>query len=92
MATEFGLADQMNNIVICQDYPDNYNAFKDISSKKAELYKRKKEIEDNILELMASSQCELLDNVKLIEELEKSQNQQTSIKSMELKSKGIVNE
>lgn len=92
MATEQGLKDQMSNLMLEKDYPDNYAQFKDVKSIEAKLQKEMKDIEDIILKEMNNKEVELLDNVALIQELDNAKVKKNEMDKHEKKSKVIVKE
>lgn len=72
MVTEDGLKDQMLNIVITHQDPVNMKKRNDAIIKKAANLKKKAELEDKILNQIASSEVDILEDDVLIQVLDES--------------------
>ena len=72
MATEDGLMDQMLGVTVKQERPDLEEKLEKLIIEDAENKRQLKEIEDNILELLAKAEGNILDDAVLIETLSQS--------------------
>lgn len=70
--TEVGLEDQMLNIVVTHEDPNNMKKRNDAIVKKADNMIKKSNLEDKILNQIATSEVDILEDDVLIETLDES--------------------
>jgi hypothetical protein len=70
--TEVGLEDQMLNIVVTHEDPNNMKKRNDAIIKKADNMIKKSALEDKILNQIATSEVDILEDDVLIETLDES--------------------
>jgi dynein heavy chain len=75
MVTYKGLEDQMLNIVVTHEDPNNMKKRNDAIIKRAQNEKKKGELEDKILNQIATSETDILEDDVLLETLDESKAQ-----------------